>query len=59
MRILITLGQEKAFDRVDRSFLLKVLDKLGFGNEFRQWIITLYNNASTRIIVGWLVDPCR
>ena len=32
--ILVSLDQEKAFDRVDRSFLLKLLDHLGFGPSF-------------------------
>ena len=55
--ILITLDQEKAIHRVDRTFLLKVLDKLGFCSAFRHWIITLYNNASTRIIVNSWLTP--
>ena len=34
--ILVSLDQEKAFDRVDRSLLLKLLNHLGFGPSFCQ-----------------------
>ena len=54
--ILLSLDQEKAFDRVDRS-LLKLLDHLGFGPSFCQWIATLYSGAVICIIVnGYLSD---
>ena len=32
--ILVTLDQEKAFDRVDHEFMLHVLQKFGFGPSF-------------------------
>ena len=55
--ILLSLDQEKAFDRVNRVFLTKLLDRFGFGPSFIQWISTLYNGANMRIIVnGWLTD---
>ena len=55
--ILVSLDQEKAFDRVDRSFLLKLLSHLGFGPSFCHWIAMLYSGAFMRIIVnGYLSD---
>ena len=55
--ILVNLDQEKAFDRVDRSFLLDVLRSYGFGHDFCHWISTFYNGASMKIILNdWLTD---
>ena len=55
--ILVNLDQEKAFDRVNRTFLQNLLKKYGFGSDFRQWICTLYKGANMRIIVnGFLTD---
>ena len=55
--ILVSSDQEKAFDRLDRSFLMNVLHRFGFGPDFRQWIDTLYSNASMKVIVnGYLTE---
>ena len=56
--ILVGLDQEKAFDRVDRTFLLRILQKMNFGPSFQKWILTLYTGAECQIINnGWLSDP--
>ena len=56
--ILINLDQEKAFDRVDREFLGKTLDKMNFGPSFKNWIRTLYFKAKCTIMNnGWESDP--
>ena len=53
--ILISLDQEKAFDRVDRSFLMNLLQHFGFGPSFCRWIATLYRGANMQIMInGWL-----
>ena len=55
--ILVSLDQEKAFDRVDHSFLRRTLERFGFGPGFLRWISTLYHGASMRIIVnGFLTE---
>ena len=56
--ILVGLDQEKAFDRVDRTFLEKILEKMNFGPSFQRWIQVLYTGAQGKIINnGWLSDP--
>ena len=35
---LLTIGIEKAFDSVDRYFLLAILEKYGFNKNFLRWI---------------------
>ena len=55
--ILISLDQEKAFDRVDHSFLFSLLARFGFGPDFIKWIKMFYTDASMRIILNdWLTD---
>ena len=52
---MVNLDQEKAFDRVDRSFLLDVLRSYGFGSDFCHWISTFYNGAFMKILLNdWL-----
>ena len=56
--ILVSLDQEKAFDRVNRTFLMNVLKRFGFGPDFLKWITTFYSGANMRIILNdWLTDP--
>ena len=42
--ILVSLDQEKASNPVDRSFLLNILELLGFGLWFRTRIATVYKS---------------
>ena len=56
--VLVSLDQEKAFDRVNRSFLMDLLKLFGFGPDFCHWIETFYFGANMRIILnGWLTEP--
>ena len=56
--ILLSLDQEKAFDRVDRTFLMDLLKRFGFGPDFCKWISTFYSGANMQIILnGWLTAP--
>lgn len=43
--ILVTLDEEKAFDRVDHTFLMKVLIKFAFGPSFRRCVFVFYSNV--------------
>ena len=56
--ILVSLDQEKALDRVNRSFLINLLQHFGFGPSFCSWIFTLYDGAYMRILVkDFLSNP--
>ena len=58
--ILISLDQEKAFDRLDRSFLMNLLQHLGFGPCFCKWISKIYLGANMQIMInGWLSEKIK
>ena len=48
----MSLDQEKAFTRVNRPFLLKLLTHFGFGPSLRNWIFNLYLGAYIRLLVN-------
>ena len=43
---LLAIDFEKAFDSLNHEFLYQVLQKMGFGPNFLQWIGTFYRNLS-------------
>lgn len=49
---ILSLDQEKAFDRVDHRFLFSVLRAFSFGEKFIAWVSLLYNRASCLVKVG-------
>ena len=48
----ICLDQEKAFDRVSRSYMFNTLTAFGFHENFLKWIHFLYNNISSSVIIN-------
>ncbi len=57
---LLSLDQEKAFDRVDHQFLFRVLKAFGFGDTFVAMIKLLYNDATCMVkMSGGLSVPVR
>ena len=44
---IVALDAEKAFDRVNHPFLIKVLEKLGFGPNFVKMVKTILTNNKT------------
>lgn len=54
---IVSLDQEKAFDRVDFPFLMKVMEKMGFGPSFRRWVRLLYTEVYSAVSVnGFLTE---
>lgn len=49
---LLSLDQEKAFDRIDWNFMLSVLEKMNFGKSFCSWVRLLYSNIFSCILVN-------
>ena len=48
---ILSLDQEKAFDRVDWDFLFKTLDHMGFSPSFLKWVRLFYNDIRSAILV--------
>ena len=49
---VISFDQEKAFDRVEWSFLQRVLKTMGFGPSFCGWVKLLYTNVRSAVQVN-------
>ena len=49
---LLTVDQEKAFDRVDRGFLFKVLKKMNFSDKFINWLKIFYDDPQVAMYVN-------
>ena len=55
--ILVSLDQEKAFDRANHPFLMELLLAYRLGPDFRRWVSTFYKGAFTQIILyDWPTD---
>ena len=49
---LVTMDVEKAFDTLDHKFLISVLKKFGFGQNFISWIEIILKNQESCVING-------
>ena len=54
---ILSLDKDKAFDRVDWSFLFITLSKMGFGDSFIKWIRLLYRNPRCSVILNGHISP--
>ena len=49
---LMFLDQEKAYDRVDWSYLMRYLQRFGFGQKWLKAISTIYSVLSGSVVVN-------
>ena len=49
---LVTMDVEKAFDSLDHTFLISVLKRFGFGQNFVSWIEIILKNQESCVING-------
>ena len=54
---ILSLDQEKAFDRVDWNFMFLCLERMGFGQSFVRWVRLLYTRARCSILVDGYTSP--
>ncbi|CAM2105795.1 unnamed protein product [Caretta caretta] len=55
---LLSLDQEKAFDRADHGYLLSTLQAFGFGPQFVSFLRVLYASAECLVRLNWtLTEP--
>jgi hypothetical protein len=50
--MLLLIDFEKAFDTLSHKFILETLKAFNFGTNIRRWFGTLYENASSSIIIN-------
>lgn len=50
--MILKLDMEKAYNRVSWKFLIDVLERFGFGEDFRQWILQCISTPKFSILVN-------
>lgn len=49
---LISLDQEKAFDRVEHPYIYRTLEEMGFSQASIQWVRIMYNDISSNVVIN-------
>lgn len=49
---ILSIDQQKAFDRVDHTWLMKTIDAYNLGHYFKTWIKIIYNNAHSHLLIN-------
>jgi len=55
--LFLKLDIHKAFDTVSWSYLLEVLQALGFGPRWREWVSILFRMMSSRVLLNGQQGP--
>jgi hypothetical protein len=56
--IIVALDQEKAYDRINHTYMLRVLEHMGFPPKFCNTVKSLYTNAETIVMInGEMSEP--
>ena len=55
--VIVSLDAEKAFDRVNWTFLFSTLHRFGFGESFIHWIKTLYTSPRATVTTNGITSP--
>eukprot|EP00249_Psilotum_nudum_P034842 c54433_g1_i1 orf=2-241(+) len=50
--ILMCFDMDKAYGRIEWSYILVVLERMGLGPNFRRMVAALFGNASASILVN-------
>ena len=54
---IISLDNEKAFDRIEINYLIKVLQKYDFPETFLKWIEIIYKDITSQVLVNGALTP--
>ena len=54
--IAVSLDAEKAFDRIEWSYLFKTLNKFGFGTNFINYISLIYSSPKAKITTNGIIS---
>jgi hypothetical protein len=57
LALFMKLDIHKAFDTVSWSYLLDVLQALGFGQRWREWVSILLRTATSRVVLNGRHGP--
>ena len=49
---ILSIDQQKAFDRIDHTWLIKTIDAYNLGHYFKTWIKIIYNNAHSHLLIN-------
>ena len=53
---ILCADQEKAFDMLNRDFLIKIMKKMNFGETFIQWIEVIFQDSIGRILLNGYIS---